>query len=74
MAKIILGFEIEYINIKDINIIIDENMINKENKDLKIGVSWENDEIKKNFIILRKTGIIYALININLGKMFIASK
>ena len=73
-AKITLGFEVEYINIKDMNIIVDEDMINKENKDLKIGVLCENDEIKKNLIIFKKTGIIYALININLGKMFIVSK
>ena len=73
-AKITVGFEIGYINIKDMNIIIDEKMINKENKDLKIGVMCENDEIKKNLIIFKKTGIIYALININLGKMFIVDK
>ena len=73
-AKISVGFEIEYINISDMNLIIDENMINDENKDLKIGAICENDEIKKNLIIFRKTGVLYILININIGKMFIIGK
>ena len=56
------------------NLIVDENMINKENKDIKIGAICENDEIKKNIIIFNNTGIIYILINVNKGKMFIVDK
>ena len=74
LGKISIGFELEYINISDMNIIVDENMINKENKDIKIGAICENDEIKKNIIIFKNTGIIYILININKGKMFIVDK
>lgn len=73
-AKISVGFEVEYINISDMNIILDENMINKENIDYKIGALCENDEMKKNLIIFKKTGIIYILINVNIGKMFIVGK
>lgn len=73
-AKISVGYTIEYINVSDMNIIVDENMIYKENKDLKIGVLCEKDEIKKNLVIFKKTGIIYILININFGKMFIVGK
>ena len=71
LVKISVGFEIEYINISDMNIIIDENMIKKENIDLKLGAICENDEIKKNLIIFKSTGVIYVLINIIRGKMFI---
>lgn len=74
LGKISIGFELEYINASDMNLIVDENMINKENKNIKIGAICENDEIKKNLIIFKNSGIIYILININKGKMFIVNK
>ena len=72
--KISIGFELEYINASDMNLIVDENMINKENKNIKIGALCENDEIKKNIIIFKNTGVIYIIINVNKGKMFIIDK
>ena len=74
LGKISIGFELEYINVSDMNLIVDENMINKENKNIKIGAMCENDEIKKNIIIFKNTGVIYILINVNKGKMFIVDK
>jgi len=72
--KISIGFELEYINASDMNLIVDENMINKENKEIKIGALCENDEIKKNITIFKNTGVIYIIINVNKGKMFIIDK
>ena len=45
--KIEVGFKIEYKNNNDINLIIDENNINKENLSFKIGSLCESLELKK---------------------------
>ena len=69
-----VGFNIKYINIQDMNLIIDEKFINKENINFKIGSLYDSLKIKKKLIIFKKTGIIYTLINIDKGKFFITGQ
>ena len=69
--KIEIGFKIQYINIQDMNLILDEHLIEKDNIKFKIGSLYDDLEIKKNLVILKKTGKIHILININRGKFFV---
>ena len=72
--KIEIGVKIKYINIQDINLIIDEQLMDKKNINFKIGSLYDSLIIKKKLLICKRTGIIYALININKGKFFITGK
>jgi hypothetical protein len=69
--KIEIGFKIKYINVQDMNLIIDEHLINKDKINFKIGSLYDSVEIKKNLMIFKNTGKIYVLINVNRGKFFI---
>ena len=72
--KIEVGFKIKYINIQDMNLIIDEKLINKEYINFQIGSLYDSLKIKKKLIIFKRTSIIYILINISRGKFFIIGK
>ena len=69
--EIEVGFTINYINTQDMNLIIDEKLINKQKINFKIGSLNDIVKIEKKLIIFHYTGIVYALINIKLGKFFI---
>jgi len=66
-----VGFEIKYINYQDMNLIIDEHLINKENIGFKIGSLYDSLIMKKHFIVFKNTGVINLLINCSKGKLFI---
>ena len=72
--KIELGIKLKYINIQDINLIIDEQLMDKQNINFKIGSLYDSLKIKKKLLICKRTGIIYVLISINKGKFFITGK
>ena len=72
--KIEVGFKVKYINTQDMNLIIDENLINRQKINIKIGTLFDSLKIKKNLIVFKYTGIVYALINIKLGKFFVVGK
>ena len=72
--KLDIGFKLKYINSKDINFIADEHSINMENMNIIIGSLSESIKITKKLAILKNTGIVYSLININKGKFFIIGK
>ena len=69
--EIEVGFTINYINTQDMNLIIDEKLINKQKINFKMGSLNDIVKIEKKLIIFHYTGIVYALINIKLGKFFI---
>ena len=66
-----VGFKINYINIEDMNLVIDEKFINEENIKYEIGSLYDNLIIKKKLIIFHNTGVVHVIININKGKFFI---
>ena len=70
--KISVGFEIEYIDNTDINVIHEEdinlidNCVNK-----KIGSLYETLVVMRSFNIYKKTNKMHVLINISNGKLFV---
>ena len=66
-----VGFEIKYLNHQDMNLIIDENLINNENINFKIGSLYDSLIMKKHFIVFKNTDVINVLINSSKGKFFI---
>ena len=72
--KIKVGFKLEYINMKDINILLDENSINEENMNYNMGSLGSILKLQRHLEIFKNTGIVYALINISKGKFFIIGK
>ena len=72
--KIKVGFKLEYINSKDLNLLKDDNSINKENMKYQLGSLCDILKLEKYLEIFKNTGIVYALINISKGKFFIIGK
>ena len=72
--KITVGFEIDYIDKTDINVINDGyNMLNDE-KEIKIGALYETLVVLRHFYIYRKTNTVHVLINICSGKFFVVGE
>ena len=72
--KIEVGFKMEYINSRDLNLLSDEYLPNNNNFNCIIASLYDSFESKKNLLIFNKTGIVYVLINIKRGKVFIIGK
>ena len=72
--KIKVGFKLEYINSKDINLLLDEHSINEKNINYQIGSLGAIFKIQRHLEIFKSTGTVYALINISKGKFFIIGK
>ena len=72
--KITVGFEIDYIDNTDINVIDDDyNMLNDE-KEIKMGALYETLVVLRHFYIYRKTNTVHVLINICSGKFFVVGE
>ena len=54
-----VGFEIKYINYQDMNLIIDEHLINKENIGFKIGSLYDSLIMNKHFIVFKNRLYIF---------------
>ena len=72
--KIKVGFKLEYINSKDINLLLDEHSINEENMNYQMGSLGAILKMQRHLEIFKSTGTVYALINISKGKFFIIGK
>ena len=71
--KITVGFEIDYIDDTDINIISEENnQIHDEN--IRVGCLYETLSVMRHLLIYKKTNIIHVMINIFEGKFFVVGK
>jgi hypothetical protein len=72
--KVEVGFKVEDIDNKDLNLIQDEDSVNNNIFNCKIASLYDSFELKKNLVIFEKTGTVYVLINIKRGKLFIIGK
>ena len=66
-----VGFEIDYIDYTDINVVNEENNEIISEKNLKIGAFYETLVVMRHFYIYKKTNKVHVLINISSGKFFV---
>ena len=71
--QISVGFEIDYIDNTDINVVNEEEDNNKEDngKKIKIGALYETLVVIRHFYIYKKTNKVHVLINISSGRFFV---
>ena len=70
--QISVGFEIDYIDNTDINVINEEDNNKIDNgKKIKIGALYETLIVIRHFYIYKKTSKVHVLINISSGKFFV---
>ena len=65
------GFEIDYIDLTDKNVISKENNTLKYDKKIKMGAVYETLILMRHFYICKNTNIVHVLLNISKGKFFV---
>ena len=69
--QITVGFEIDYIDYSDINVINEENNeINCENN-ISMGALYETLTLMRHFLVYKQTNIVHVMINICSGIFFV---
>ena len=72
--KISVGFEIDYIDETDQNLISKENKKFEYDKNIKMGAVYETLIIMRHFYIYKSTNIVHVLLNITKGKFFVVGE
>ena len=72
--KISVGFEIDYIDNTDINVVEEKNYKLNIEKNIKIGALYETLVVIRHFHIYKKTNTVHVLINISSGKFFVVGE
>ena len=68
---ITVGFEIDYIDESDINVVSEDKYQLNSVKDIKMGAFYETLVVLRHFYIYKKTNKVHVLINICSGKFFV---
>jgi hypothetical protein len=68
---ITVGFEIDYIDESDINVVGEDKYQLNSIKDIKMGTFYETIMVLRHFYIYKKTNTVHVLINICSGKFFV---
>ena len=69
-----VGFEIDYIDETDQNLINKENKKLEDDKNIKMGAVYETLILMRHFYIYKSTNIVHVLLNITKGKFFVVGE